>query len=295
DVQTDISYYKLPEDGIPLPVIMNKDTRVDLSKCDWQLTTVYDVRGSLFNFTLDVAGFQSAKHKSSLDDYSDDAMVKERHYPEVVKLLETITGSSKVIIFHHQVRQARTHYLYHEDASTIEGDPTKEKQNENFPPDASMHGPVRGAHTDLSYDFAPEVLKMYCPDQAEQFLKGRFQVINVWRPIKTIYKDPFAVLDARTMLPEDLAIVALVGPQFTNNTFSVKAPSKERKDGGHKWYYMSQQTPEDVLLFKNFDSKTDGRARAAPHTSFDDNEFKHMDARQSLEIRAFVFHEDDVE
>jgi hypothetical protein len=90
DVQTDISYYKLPEDGIPLPVIMNKDTRVDLSKCDWQLTTVYDVRGSLFNFTLDVAGFQFAKHKSSLDDYSDDAMVKERHYQEVVKLLETM-------------------------------------------------------------------------------------------------------------------------------------------------------------------------------------------------------------
>jgi hypothetical protein len=58
---------------------------------------------------------------------------------------------------------------------------------------------------------------------------------------------------------------------------------------------MSHQTPEDVLLFKIFDSKTDGRARRVPHSSFEDKTYENMDPRASIEVRAFVFHEDDFE
>jgi hypothetical protein len=126
-------------------------------------------------------------------------------------------------------------------------------------------------------------------------LKGRFQIINVWRPIKTIFKDPFAVLDATTVLEDELVNVQVIYPSYQFESVNVRQPLEGRKDGGHKWYYMSKQTPEDVLAFKIFDSKTDGRARRVPHSSFTDEEFEKMDARQSIEVRALVFHEDDIE
>jgi hypothetical protein len=138
------------------------------------------------------------------------------------------------------------------------------------------------------------VKKLY-PDEAEQLLKGRFQLINIWRPIKTIYKDPFAVIDATTVLEDELVPLLVVRPERNNETFTVRAPLEGRKGGGHKWYYMSHQTPEDVLLFKIFDSETDGRARRVPHSSFEDKEYENMEPRASIEVRALIFYENDVE
>jgi hypothetical protein len=58
---------------------------------------------------------------------------------------------------------------------------------------------------------------------------------------------------------------------------------------------LFKQTPEEVLLIKCFDSKTDGRARRVPHSSFVDQEFEDQDKRESIEVRALVFHPDDTE
>jgi len=50
-------------------------------------------------------------------------------------------------------------------------------------------------------------------------------------------------------------------------------------------------TPDDALLLKIYDSKKDGRARSAPHTSFKSEE-DYGEPRHSIEIRCFVFWED---
>jgi hypothetical protein len=60
-----------------------------------------------------------------------------------------------------------------------------------------------------------------------------------------------------------------------------------------RWYYKSGLTPEEVLLIKCFDSKVDGRARRVPHTAFEVPNTEDKEARESIEIRALVFHEDD--
>lgn len=216
------------------------------------------------------------------------------------------TGASKVKIFHHVVRKAHTHFLYLDDDAakdeggakdeTVEGEGSLKKAA--IP--AELQGPVRGAHIDQSYDYAPEVVKAHFPaEEAERLLKGRFQIINIWRPIKTIFKDPFAVLDARTVLEEELVNVRVIYPTYEFESVNVRRESEERmgkeSEEGHKWWYMSQQTPEDVLCFKIFDSKTDGRARRVPHSAFTDPEYEDRDARMSVEVRALVFHEDDIE
>jgi hypothetical protein len=59
------------------------------------------------------------------------------------------------------------------------------------------------------------------------------------------------------------------------------------------WYYKSGLTPEEVLLIKCFDSKLDGRARRVPHTAFEVPNTEDREGRESIEVRALVFHEGD--
>jgi hypothetical protein len=58
------------------------------------------------------------------------------------------------------------------------------------------------------------------------------------------------------------------------------------------WFYKSGLTRDEVLLIKCFDSKLDGRARRAPHTAFPVANAEEKEGRESIEIRALVFHED---
>jgi hypothetical protein len=88
---------------------------------------------------------------------------------------------------------------------------------------------------------------------------------------------------------DDLVPVKLIYPDREGETYSV------RPNEGHKWFYVNEQRPEEVLLIKCFDSKTDGRARRVPHSAFVDEERENERTRESIEVRALVFHPDDSE
>ncbi len=62
----------------------------------------------------------------------------------------------------------------------------------------------------------------------------------------------------------------------------------------HRWFYASGMTPEEVLLIKCFDSKTDGGvARRVPHSAFTDPRTRDEMTRESIEVRCLVFYEDE--
>ena len=71
---------------------------------------------------------------------------------------------------------------------------------------------------------------------------------------------------------------------YLSATFSVKY------NPGHKWYYLSNQTPDEVTLIKCYDSEAD-RARLTPHSAFVDSVWSTNDEphRESIEVRALVF------
>lgn len=114
------------------------------------------------------------------------------------------------------------------------------------------------------------------------------QIINVWRPIRTIVRDPLAVAEANSVPDSDLVPTALIYPNRRGETYAV------RHNESHKWFYKRGLTPEEVLLIKCFDSKVDGRARRVPHTAFvDETVSDDAPPRESIEVRCLVFHEDD--
>ena len=61
---------------------------------------------------------------------------------------------------------------------------------------------------------------------------------------------------------------------------------------GYDWFYMSLQDEANVLLFKNYDSATDVKARHCLHTAFDlppEDVAADAPTRESIEVRALVF------
>lgn len=91
------------------------------------------------------------------------------------------------------------------------------------------------------------------------------------------------------MPDSDLVPVELIYPDRVGETFTV------RPNENHRWHYLKEQQPNEVLLIKCFDSKTDGRARRVPHSAFVDESTIHEEARESIEVRSLVFHPDDTE
>ncbi|KAG8533894.1 uncharacterized protein KY384_001635 [Bacidia gigantensis] len=285
DVTADFNYYLDPGDGSePSPTYVGKPETY-FRPADTRSALVHDIRGEEDKYSLDTTGFQIFHHSSNETAFEDDEHIKEVYYPEIEHILKTATGASQIFIFDHTIRRQPA------DARNPDPNQTKAAQ--------TLCGPVQRVHIDQSYTAAPQRVTHHLPEQAERLLKGRFQIINVWRPIKTIRKDPLGVADANSVPDEDLLPVKLIYPDRVGETFTVR-PGKageagEGRERGHSWFYLREQTPGEVMLIKCFDSKTDGRARRVPHSAFVDESTEHEEPRESIEVRALVFHPDDTE
>ncbi|KAH9232155.1 hypothetical protein K456DRAFT_1773099 [Colletotrichum gloeosporioides 23] len=230
---------------------------------------IRDVSGDEEKYTLDQHGFQIHRHQSAEKHFLDDAQIKSGYYEEVEQLLKSVTGANRIFIFDHTIRRQP---------------PSAATQ------DRVSRGPVQRVHIDQSYKAALSRVPHHLPEDAEELLKGRVQIINVWRPIKTVQRDPLAVAEAGSVSDSDLVVTDLIYPNRRGETYQVKHQAE------HQWYYKAGLTPEEVILIKCFDTKTDGRARRVPHTAFVDPTAR-PDAppRESIEVRALVFHSDDHE
>ena len=112
------------------------------------------------------------------------------------------------------------------------------------------------------------------------------QVINIWRPIRGPLRDsPLAVCDALSVKPAQLIPTDLVYEHRVGETYSVTF------DAHHRWFCVPEMRVDEALLLKCYDSETVGRARFTPHTAFTDpTTSSDASPRESIEIRAFVFH-----
>ncbi|EXJ89559.1 hypothetical protein A1O3_02626 [Capronia epimyces CBS 606.96] len=266
-VHTQLNYYKDPGDGsAPPPSYVNKPETYERPYEPLDVS-VHDIRGEEKNYSLDQNGFEIYRHASVEKDFVDDDQIKAQYYPETEQLLKDATGASRIFIFDHTVRRAP-------------------KDQRGPTPAVNLRGPVNRVHIDQSYSAAKSRVPHHLPAEAEKLLTTRYQIINVWRPIKPILKDPLAVADAHSVPDSDLVGVGLIYPDRRGETYTVR-PNPE-----HKWYYLYGQTPEEVLLIKCFDSKLDGRARRVPHTAFVNPDTVDEYPRESIEVRALVFHED---
>lgn len=121
-------------------------------------------------------------------------------------------------------------------------------------------------------------------------MNGRCRAINIWRPIKQpVYDCALAVAHGGKLEDGDV-IECERRRQDTDEYWDTMGVIKYRP--GFEWFYMNEQDENDVLLFKNFDTATDVKARWCLHTAFDMPEGTipaHSPTRESIEVRALVF------
>jgi hypothetical protein len=226
---------------------------------------IHDIRPIGDTVSLDREGFALVRQNSSVKDYDEDE-VRSVYYPEAERLIKQATGANRVFVFDHTVR--------------------KRVQGAADVRDGSPRQPVARVHVDHTEKSGPQRVRDLIPDEAEELLKGRVQIINLWRPIRgPLLDSPLAVCDARTATPNELVASDLVYPHRVGETYSVKY------NPDHRWFYVPRMTADEILLLKCFDSKTDERARFAPHSAFvDPTTPPDAPPRESIELRTLVFH-----
>ena len=123
-------------------------------------------------------------------------------------------------------------------------------------------------------------------EEAEELLRHRFEIVNVWRPIRGPLRDaPLAVCDATSVAFADFVPSDLVYRDRIGETYRV------RYNPAHRWFYMPEMRSDEAVLIKCYDSAEDGTARFTAHSAFEDPTAPaDVLPRESIEVRTLVFH-----
>lgn len=165
-------------------------------------------------------------------------------------------------------------------------------------PDKFPTGPVHGCHVDQHPAAVEGFARRWLGDAtADGLLRShaRWQIINAWRPIREVRRDPLAVTDARSVPDGDILKVRLVYPDHEIDILEVKAPMDPDKRP-HRWYFKDRMGPGDVVFFTQFDSTPRADVpKRVPHTAFRDPRVDEgtAEARSSIEVRVAVFYGSD--
>jgi len=230
---------------------------------DWREINIRNGRQHDGEFTLERNGFTFVEHQTAMQDFFDPEELKSVYYAEVAALIKAQSGGTRVVVFDHTLRSG----------------------NEGEREAKLLREPVLWAHNDYTEWSGPQRARDLLPDEAAILLQRRFAIIQVWRAInQPIQANPLAIADSASVPLQDMMIAERRYPTRVGQTYRL------RYGAGHQWFYFPHMHRNEALVFKVFDSATDGRARFTAHTSFEDPTTP-PDAppRQSIEARALVF------
>lgn len=261
-VNTELNFFEPPKDGSVPHNFVEKPTDGTPQRNFGENVievTMNDIRDRESDFYLDKDAFQAIRGIPSEEkDFLNDEHIKSTYYPEVEKLLlEHVPGAHKVTLFDHTVRRSN--------------------------PDAPR-APVTRVHVDQTSRSTEWRVKLHNPEEADELLKGRYRIINVWRPLNgPVQAHPLGFASAETTRDEDLVPVEHRYPHRTGETAAVQYHPEQ------KFYYWSGMQNDERLFLKCFDSQ-EGVGQRVPHTAFvDPRTPEGARGRESIEVRALVY------
>lgn len=215
-------------------------------------------------FGMHASGFDLLEFPTRVRDFLDTDAIAAVYEPEIEIFLKSVTGCVRVHIFDHTVRAS---------------DPELREQKQ-------VREPASLVHNDYTANSGYVCLRENLGAEAEALAAGRFQIVNIWRPLVDPVEDyPLALCDARSIDRLDLIDTER---RARNHVGEIQLAVHS---AGQHWYYFSAMRPPEVLLFKTFDSLDGGIHPCSIHSAI------HLpqapaDARprESVESRAFVFY-----
>jgi len=231
---------------------------------DPRRVAMHNGRPFVDQFALEREGFHFVRHDTKVQSFFEEDEIRRVYYPEMEALVKRESGASRVFVFDHTLRTA---------------DDAEREQRK-------IREVVQRAHNDYTEWSGPQRVRDLFPAQeAEELLRRRFAIVQVWRPIRLpVETFPLAICDARSVSFNDFVISERRYPNRVGQTYAVKY------NPAHRWYWFPRMRRDEALVFKVYDSATDGRARWTAHTAFDDPTAPpNARPRESIEIRTFAF------
>lgn len=235
--------------------------------------TVRDMRKEKLDFEKTGIGLLRQDSGLAPADFYDKEKVKGIYLPHVREELRRYLNASSVHILEYRVRKR------HVDFPISTG--------ENY----ALKQPVTGAHIDFSKAQVDRFIEYLYGDDAPKMLQKHRQAFNLWKPLNGPLRDwPLAVCDASSVDREnDLELHDNIFVDHVIENCLVKY------NPAHRWYYLREQMPSEMLVFRGTDSKENERNTAVPHCSFDSGfEIRsETDLRESIEVRAIAFYDEE--
>ncbi|KAM0803107.1 hypothetical protein BDR22DRAFT_802241 [Usnea florida] len=231
---------------------------------------IKSLRGLENEFTLDRNGFQIFQDVDCGNDYFDDPdAVRRDYYPTIERLLKEKLGAQSAIAFTHDVRRREPQF------------PALPRGTGRSPQ------PIQGVHVDLTPRWAEQKLRMlFTAEESLEILQRRWQVLNVWRPLFGPLQDwPLALCDYPSIDPQrDLVPSDNIYTHIVTETYNVY------HHNSHRWYFLGDMKPNELLVFKSYDSMAaEANARVCPHAAFEHPETPaNARPRESIECLVYV-------
>ncbi len=214
-------------------------------------------------FEFEREGFRFVDHDTQVRNFFDENEIRRVYYPECEALIKRVSGAKRVVVFDHTLRTA--------------SDRQRESQK--------IRDIVSRVHNDYTEWSGPQRVRDIMGDEAEELLRGRFAIIQVWRPINhPVESHPLAICDAQTVRPGTLVVNERRYQDRVGQTYAITYDPMQR------WYWFPHMRPDEALVFKVYESLRDGHARWTAHTAIaDPNAPPHARPRESIEIRTLAF------
>src|ERR1700746_2562621 len=247
-----VSYNYEPPPGVPARTGEGEQYQV----------AIRDARPLIGQLSLDREGFVLLHHQTAVKNFYNEDEIASVYYPECQRVIKEATGAARVVAFDHIVRNA---------AMSAKGNTIKI--------------PAKRVHDDYTAWSAPQRVRDLMGEEAEELLKRRFAIINLWRPIRgPVLESPLALCDAQSLEEENLIASDLKYPDRTGETYSITYNPNQR------YYYFPKMEPDEAVLIRCFDSALSGPRRFSAHPGFDDPETPaNAPPRESIEVRTVVF------
>ncbi len=248
---------------------------------------IRDGRSIKDRFTLDEHGFVLAEHGSAVSDFFDNEQVDALYPEEVIEQVKRLTGASLVVPLGWMVRTS--------------GDLARhQREVVGYTHKGGVQPPAADAHVDMM----PDRAEIMARELYEQNFPGgepysRFISSSLWRCFSLPPQDwPLALCEGKSVnadegtpnsliivdeIPDEEAMLADLSEEETAITAAIF-----HFNPNHRWWYFSNMTRDEILLFKFHDSDRT-RAWRVPHTAFHDTSFTDARPRESIEFRTVAY------
>ncbi|EGG11367.1 uncharacterized protein MELLADRAFT_59520 [Melampsora larici-populina 98AG31] len=234
---------------------------------------VHDVRGVEDQFKLDLHGFTYVKDKViGLEDCKNDHQYGELLRPAAEELVKKMTNADAVVAFESRLRDREANL---DDIGRSRA--PVPSVHADFSPEGAQRAILNAIDVALGSDNKEaERFKTLAQDEANKVV-----IINIWRPLQVIKKDPLALCDWRSVDIEK-------DPQAYNPRGPGRAASMQwRYNPNNQWYWLSNQETDEVAMFVQYDSAAAGHM-TLPHASFKGPGDKDLPVRRSAEVRVMA-------